>query len=177
MTQDPPSGWLQRHAGLAPPAGTALDLACGGGRQGRWLLAAGRPVLFCDRDLSRTADLAGRPGALLVRADLEAGGWPFARDGFALAVVANYLWRPLLPALFASVAPGGLLLYETFMAGNERFGRPRNPDFLLQPGELRRACPAGWQVLAFEEGEESAPRPAMRQKLAARRGPAAPDGR
>ena len=167
------SAWLKRHAGIAPHHGPALDLACGGGRQGRWLLAEGRQVLFCDRDLSGTADLAGRSGAWRVQADLEGrgegGGWPFRERAFALVVVANYLWRPRLPDIFAALAPGGALIYETFMAGNERFGRPRNPDFLLRPGELRDACPPDVEILDFMEGEVAEPRPAMRQAIAARR--------
>lgn len=176
MTEAGASAWLRRFAGAAPPGLPVLDLACGGGRQGRHLLALGHRVLFCDRDLSGVADLRGRPGAWLVQADLESAaaggdGWPFSPAAFGLVAVANYLWRPILPRVFAAIAPGGLLVYETFMAGNERFGRPRNPDFLLQPGELRDACPAGFDVLAFQEGEVALPRPAMRQCLAARRRP------
>ena len=167
------SAWLKRHAGNAPAqfqvGGPVLDLACGSGRQGRWLLSTGRQVLFCDRDLSGIADLAGRPDAWRLCADLEESGWPFRDRAFALVVVANYLWRPILPAIFAAVAPGGALVYETFMAGNERFGRPRNPDFLLRPGELRAACPPDFEILAFEEGETAVPQPAMRQSIAARR--------
>ncbi|MFC3225624.1 class I SAM-dependent methyltransferase [Marinibaculum pumilum] len=167
------SAWLKRHAGIAPHDGPALDLACGGGRQGRWLLAEGRQVLFCDRDLSGTANLAGRSGAWRVQADLEGGGerggWPFRDGSFALVVVANYLWRPILADIFAALAPGGVLVYETFMAGNERLGRPRNPDFLLRPGELRDICPPDLEILGFMEGEVTEPRPAMRQALAARR--------
>jgi len=164
-----PSDWLCRYAGAAPAGAVALDLACGAGRQGRYLLARGHPVLFCDRDLSGLTDLRGQARAWPVRADLERWGWPFAAGRFGLVVVANYLWRPLLPDLFAAVAPGGLLLYETFMAGQERFGRPTNPDFLLRPGELRDACPTGYLVLDFQQGEVASPRPAMRQCLAARR--------
>lgn len=174
MMAEAPSAWLRRFAAAVPAAGPVLDLACGGGRQGRLFLAQGRQVLFCDRDLSGIADLRGRADAWQVQADLESAaaggdGWPFAAGRFAAAIVANYLWRPILPRIFAAVAPGGLLLYETFMAGNERFGRPRNPDFLLRPGELRAACPPDFEILAFEEGEVAQPRPAMRQSIAARR--------
>lgn len=173
MSRAAASGWLRRFAGMGPAEALALDLACGHGRQGRLLLYQGHRVLFCDRDLAGVADLRARRHAWLVRADLEESGWPFAAGCFGLVVVANYLWRPLLPDIFAAVAPGGLLLYETFMAGQERLGRPTNPDFLLRPGELRDACPAGFRMLGFQEGEMRGPaggdRPAMRQCLAALR--------
>ncbi len=108
-------------------------------------------------------------GIRFVQADLENGPWPFEGQRFGAIVVTNYLHRPLFPHLAQSLAPGGVLIYETFMAGNERFGRPSNPDFLLQPGELLKAF-AVLEVLGFEEGEVERPKPAMTQRLSARRG-------
>jgi SAM-dependent methyltransferase len=130
------SSWVARFA-PALPDGPVLDVACGGGRHLRHFRDQGRPVVGIDRDLAGVADLAGSDRVELIQADLEGGApWPLGDRRFAGVVVANYLWRPLFPALVAAVAPGGWLLYETFAQGNERFGRPRNPDFLLAPGEL-----------------------------------------
>lgn len=166
----PASAWIRRFAPLLPAGGPVLDLACGSGRHLRLLLALGHPVTGLDRDLSGVADLAETPGVSLLRADLEGGGaFPLAGSRFAGVVVANYLHRPLLPALVQAVAPGGLLLYETFARGNERFGRPRNPDFLLRAGELLEAVRGKLRVLAYEDLEVAEPRPAAVQRIAARR--------
>src|SRR5688500_18521053 len=128
-----PSPWVERFAGLVPAGGPVLDLACGGGRHTGLVLSRGHPVTAVDRDASGLGDLGADPGLEVVEADLEDGGPVFTGEGplagraFAGVVVTNYLWRPLLPGLVAAVAPGGALLYETFAAGNERFGRPTNP--------------------------------------------------
>ncbi len=146
-----------------------LDVAAGGGRHSAFFLDRGHPVTAVDRDVSGLAFLAGRQGFEIVAADLESRPWPFSGRTFAAVVVVNYLWRPLFPALLGALAPGGLLLYETFAAGNERFGRPANPAFLLRPGELLAWVGGLLDVLSFEEGEEYEPRPAQRQRIAARR--------
>ncbi len=175
----PPSAWICRFAPLIPrgPADEAaparvLDLACGGGRHTRLFLGRGQAVTAVDRDLSGLADLAAHPGLERLEVDLEDGRpFPLAGRRFAGVVVTNYLHRPLLAPLVAAVAPGGLLLYETFAAGNAAFGRPRNPDFLLQPGELLEAVHGRLRVLAYEDLEVAAPRPACVQRIAARREP------
>jgi SAM-dependent methyltransferase len=162
----PPSPWIGRHLALAPAGGLALDLAAGGGRPSRLLLARGFRVVAVDREVSGLADLAGEARFEAVAAELEGGApWPLEGRRFDLITVANYLHRPLFPAIRRSLAPGGVLLYETFAVGNERFGRPRNPDFLLRPGELLAAF-ADLQVVAYEHGIDEA-RPAVRQRLAA----------
>lgn len=164
-----PSPWIRRFAWLVPAGGEVLDLACGSGRHARFFLSLGHPVLALDRDLSGVEDLRGQSGVTLCRADLEDGApFPLAGRRFAGVVVTNYLYRPLLPALVAAVAPGGALLYETFALGNERFGRPANPDYLLAPGELLRAVAGRLRVVAYEDLIDSEPRPAARQRLAAR---------
>ena len=144
-----PSAWVQRWSHLLPAGGTVLDVACGFGRHMRWFASRGHPVSGVDRDPSAIETLAGLGEAVL--ADIENGPWPFAGRTFGAVVVTNYLWRPLLPAIMLSVAPGGVLIYETFAAGNETVGKPARPDFLLQPGELLRACD-GLRVVAFEDG-------------------------
>jgi SAM-dependent methyltransferase len=164
-----PSPWIRRFARLVPAAGGVADIACGGGRHGRLFLAQGHPVLFADRDISGVADLKKRPDVEIVEADLEQGGWPLADRQFAGVVATNYLWRPVLPRMVALVAPGGLLLYETFAQGNEAFGHPRNPDFLLRPGELLETVRGRLDVLAYEQRVIGAPRPAVIQHIAARR--------
>lgn len=167
-----PSVWITDFAGLVPPGGEVLDLACGHGRHARWLLGKGYRVLAADIDTSGVADLRGHPGAELLEADLETGDWPFAPGRFAGIVVANYLHRPHFPRLVEALADGGVLLFETFAQGNERFGKPRNPDFLLRPGELLDAFQPVLQVVAYEHGLEWSPRPAVRQRLCAVKGEA-----
>lgn len=168
-----PSPWVRRFAAAIAPGATALDLACGSGRHARLLLAAGHPVLLVDRDLSRVADLRGRPDATFLEADLEGAPWPLHGQRFGAAIVTNYLWRPILPRIVETVAPGGLLLYETFALGNERFGRPRNPDHLLRPGELVETVRGRLDILAYGQVTLGPPRPAVVQHIAARRpGPA-----
>jgi SAM-dependent methyltransferase len=155
-----PSAWVARWAALIP-LGRVLDLACGSGRHCRLLLARGLEVVAVDRE-----PLA-LPGVRFVRADLEDGSpWPLPGERFQGIVVTNYLHRPLFPLLERSLSPGGVLIYETFMQGNERYGRPSNPAFLLQPGELWRAF-AGLHVIAFEQGRVLEPKTAMIQRLCA----------
>ena len=164
-----PSAWIRRFAPLVPAAGAVLDLACGGGRHSRLFLAAGHPVTAVDIAVSGLADVAGQQGLEIVEADLEDGRpFPLAGRRFAGVVVTNYLHRPLLPALVEAVAPGGLLIYETFARGNERFGKPRNPDHLLVPGELLEAARGRLRVLAYEDVLVEEPRPAAVQRIAAR---------
>ena len=153
-----------------PAGGATLDLACGKGRHTRLLLELGHPVLAVDRDLAGLADLKGAPGLELRELDLEDGRpFPFAARRFAGVVVTNYLHRPILPALVQAVAPGGLLIYETFARGNERFGKPANPDHLLEPGELLEAVRGALRVLAYEDLIVERPWPAAVQRIAARR--------
>lgn len=171
------SPWVQRCAAYLPAAGAVLDLACGGGRHARLLAQRGHAVEAVDRDAAALAQLAGVRGVTVRVADLEHGPWPYAGRHFSGIVVTNYLHRPLLPLIAGALAGDGVLVYETFMVGNERFGRPSNPDFLLRPQELLDlARAAGLRVLAYEEGAVETPRPAVLQRLCARRegGAAAP---
>jgi SAM-dependent methyltransferase len=165
---DHPSAWVARWARSVPP-GETLDLACGGGRHARLLAALGHPVLAVDRDAQALAQAAG-PGITTLQTDLEeeGAGWPFAPGRFAGIVVTNYLHRPLFGHLAEALAPDGMLVYETFAKGNERFGKPSNPAFLLAPGELLdMALRHGLRVLAYEDGSVDAPRPARVQRLCA----------
>jgi SAM-dependent methyltransferase len=165
-----PSAWITRFGPSIATGGTVLDLACGGGRHTRWFLDRGHPVVAVDRDLSGVADLRGRD-VELVEVDLEVGA-PLPTGGrtFAAVVVTNYLWRPILDDVATAVAPDGWLLYETFARGNERFGHPRTPEFLLRPGELLElARTHGLHVVAYEDLVVDEPRPAAVQHLAARR--------
>ncbi len=167
---DRPSGWVKRFAPLIPP-GEVLDLACGGGRHARLCAELGHAVLAVDRDPLALERAAG-PGIVTLRADLESDGgdtWPFEQDRFTGIVVTNYLHRPLFPCLFRSLAPGGVLIYETFAVGNEYFGKPSNPLFLLGRAELldviARESRHSLRVIAFEDGYVEAPKPAMVQRI------------
>ena len=147
--------------------GPLLDLACGGGRHARLFAARGVEVVAVDRESQVLPETIR-----FVQADLEDGSpWPFAGRRFAAIVVANYLHRPLFPRIVESLDEGGVLIYETFMVGNEKFGRPSNPQFLLRPGELLEAFGA-LQVAGFEQGRVERPKTAMIQRLCALRGPA-----
>jgi SAM-dependent methyltransferase len=163
-----PSPWVVRFAGLVSSGGDVLDVACGSGRHTRLFLERGHRVVAIDRDLSGIADLAEHPRLESVEADLEQGGpFPLSGRSFAAVVVANYLHRPLLPALVAAVDADGVFVYETFSAGNERFGRPRNPDFLLRPGELLDAVRGRLRVIAYEDVVVDRPSPAAIQRVCA----------
>jgi SAM-dependent methyltransferase len=165
------SPWIARWAHLVPPNGTVLDVACGHGRHTRFFAQRGCRVTAVDRDADALASLHGV--AEIVQADIENGPWPFASREFDAVVVTNYLWRPLLPAILACVAPGGVLLYETFAVGNEAFGKPSRPDFLLKPAELLAVC-AGLQVIAFEQGRLHDPDRVVQRIAASRPGKSPP---
>jgi SAM-dependent methyltransferase len=161
-----PSPWVMRWAPMIRPGGTVLDVACGAGRHARWLARLGFEVDAVDRDPALFGDPP--PGVTLLGADLEDGPWPYPKRRFDGIVVTNYLHRPLLPILAAALEPGGVLVYETFAQGNERFGKPSNPAFLLAPGELLEAVRGRLRVLAYEDLTVEAPRPAALQRIAAR---------
>ncbi len=164
-----PSAWVRRFAPLIPAGGRVLDLACGSGRHTRFLAGLGHSVVAVDRDEDALATLAGVPNVRTVCADLEGGPWPFMSEVFSGIVVTNYLWRPLMPLLMAAVDKGGVLIYETFMLGNEAFGKPSNPAFLLRKDELRFIVREHLDILAFEQGEVQQPRPMVVQRICASR--------
>ena len=144
-----PSEWVRRWSHLIAPHSAVLDVACGAGRHLRYLRELGHTVVGVDRSAEAIAACAGLGDMVL--ADIENGPWPFAGRRFGGVVVTNYLWRPLLPTIVASVAPGGVLVYETFAQGNETVGRPARAEFLLAPGELLQAC-QDLRVVAYEHG-------------------------
>ncbi len=173
-----PSPWVNRFAPLVVAAAgkrrPVLDLACGNGRHARRFLALGCRVVALDRNLGPVMDLAADGAAEVVGADLETGapvfsqGGPLAGRTFAAAVVVNYLYRPLFPALLDALDPGGVFIYETFARGNERFTRPRNPDHLLCSGELLQLVRGRMQVVAYEHGlVETGPLPGVIQRICA----------
>lgn len=160
-----PSAWIARFAGLVPAGAEILDVATGGGRHSRFFVQRNNPVTAVDRDISA---LRGVAGIDALEIDLEDGNpWPFADRRFGGVIVTNYLHRPILPGIVGAVAPGGALLYETFAVGNERFGKPSSPAFLLRPGELLDAVRGRLRVIAYEDVELAEPKPAMVQRIAA----------
>ncbi len=169
MTADAPSAWVARWTARLAAGTSALDVACGSGRHARLLAERGCRVTALDRDPASAQALANEPNVEFVHADLEADTWPLPDRTFDAIVVTNYLHRPLFSALKRALAPGGLLVYETFAAGNAAFGRPSNPDYLLRPRELLDVFGTRLRVLAFEDGFVAQPKPAMVQRIAARK--------
>lgn len=164
------SFWVERFLPLITAGGSVLDLACGNGRHSLLLAEHGYRVEAVDRDAEALAGISARaPGVVTRTADLEDGPWPYHGCTFDGIVVTNYLYRPLLPMLLNALDVNGILIYETFMVGNERFGKPSNPAFLLRPGELLDVVRRRLTVVAFEQGETDAPRPAVVQRLCATR--------
>ena len=149
---EPPSAWVKRWSHLVKPQGTVLDVACGYGRHAYYFYEKNHAVALVDRAQAAIDSIAIPAHACeKVTADIENGPWPFTGRQFDAVVVTNYLWRALMPALLASLSPGGVLIYETFAAGNETVGKPSRPDFLLRPGELLDIC-KDLRVVAFEDG-------------------------
>jgi SAM-dependent methyltransferase len=165
-----PSPWVLRWALLVRPGAEVLDLACGHGRHARHFAARGCRVLAVDRDEAALASLAAVTGIVTRVADLEGAAWPLASTTFDAVVITNYLHRPLFGPILAALRPGGVLIYDTFMLGNERFGRPSNPNFLLRPGELLDVVRGQLEVVAFEQGQVETPKPAIVQRLCAVKG-------
>ena len=162
---DTPSRWVERWAALIPAGGRVLDVAAGGGRHSRWLAAQGHTVDAVDRDADAVAGLNSVPGVRALAADIENGRWPYERGVYAGVVVTNYLHRPLFPDLIAALTENGVFIYETFAAGNERYGRPSNPQFLLRTGELLELVRDRLKVVAFEDIFVTDPKPAMVQRI------------
>jgi SAM-dependent methyltransferase len=163
-----PAPWIVRFAHLVPTGARVLDLACGEGRHARLFAARGCKVLAVDRDVGALAALAAVPGVETRALDLETGRWPLGGERFDAIVVVNYLHRPLFAPLLAALAPHGTLLYDTFARGNEVYGRPSNPDFLLERDELVQRVAGRLTVVAFEQGAVAeSERKAVVQRLAA----------
>lgn len=162
-----PLPWVRRYVRLIPAGSRVLDLACGSGRHARCLLEQGYRVVAADIDLTGVNDLAHDDRVELVQADLERAQWPFEKKQFGGIIVTNYLHRPLFSNLIDSLDDEGVLIYDTFARGNERFGRPSNPDYLLREGELLDAFGIALNVMAYACGEVGEPAPAVRQSLCA----------
>jgi SAM-dependent methyltransferase len=165
-----PSPWVCRWSALIRRGGSVLDVACGNGRHLRWLQQQGFAVTGVDRDEPALASL--RACGEVIVADIENAPWPLTGRRFDAVVVTNYLWRALLPTLREALAPGGTLIYETFAVGNERYGKPSNPAFLLRAGELLEAC-RDLEIVAYEDGLLDHPLRRV-QRVVARRQPAEP---
>jgi len=167
---------VRRFGGCIRDGGTVLDLACGSGRHSRYFIRRGHPVTAVDIDTDAIVGVGidttpDRDSAALeiIEADLEQGAWPVAGRRFDGIVVVNYLHRPHLPLLCEALTPGGVLLFDTFAVGNERYGRPANPDYLLEPGELLQTFGARLELIAYQHGLVCEPSPAVRQCVCVRR--------
>ena len=180
---EPASGWVQRWSHLVKPQGVVLDVACGRGRHAHWFYERNHALALVDisqdaiYSIAKTIPLPSDRCEAVV-ADIENGPWPFTGRQFDAVVVTNYLWRALMPTLLASLAPGGVLIYETFTQGNETVGKPSRPDFLLRTGELLEVC-NGLRIVAFEDGFHAGPEgqsPRFVQRIAAVRETAGASG-
>jgi SAM-dependent methyltransferase len=167
MNDHAPSPWVVRFAPLIGRGARVLDLAAGQGRHAVFFAARQARVVAADRDPVALATFAATPGVETRAVDLETGPWPFASERFDAIVAVRYLHRALFPHLLASLADDGVVLYETFAAGNESYGRPTNPAFLLAPSELLEFARDRLTVVAFEQGLVAGPQPAVQQRLAA----------
>ncbi len=168
--QNPPSDWVKRFADLMPHGGVVLDLACGTGRNGRFFLNRGCEIVLLDKSIAAVADLTLNQHVEVIAWDLEQGpGWPFKGRCFDGIIVTNYLYRPIFGHLVDAIAPGGVLIYETFAQGNERFGKPSNPNFLLKKEELIEMIRPALRVVAFEDIVVTEPRPAVIQHIVGKR--------
>ncbi|HYS64675.1 MAG TPA: class I SAM-dependent methyltransferase [Paraburkholderia sp.] len=163
-----PSRWVRHWAHLVAAGGAVLDVASGAGRHARFFASLGHPVTAIDRDAAALDTMRGEPLITTLAADIEGAAWPLPGEAkFAAVVVTNYLHRPLFPRLLHSLAPGGVLVYETFAQGNESVGKPSNPAFLLAPGELLDVVRGRLRVVAFQDGFLAQPRPAYVQRICA----------
>ncbi|MFA5082715.1 MAG: class I SAM-dependent methyltransferase [Hydrogenophilaceae bacterium] len=159
--------WVARWAEMIPAHGRVLDLACGNGRHAVLLAGLGHPVEAVDIDLALSEPVRATPGVSWRQHDLEAQAWPFESGAYQGVVVTNYLHRPLFPLLIEALSPGGVLIYATFSMGQEVYGRPRNPQHLLMPGELLEAVRGRMRVVAYEDVLEAGEPPARVQRLCA----------
>ncbi len=160
-----PSPWVMMCCQEIPAGATVLDLACGQGRHAIYLRDHGYSVTALDRDITAVQDIGGIE---VIEADLENNNsWPLGNRMFDAVVVVNYLHRPLFSSLLSAVKRGGVLIYETFMEGQQAYGRPTNPDFLLQSGELKRVIGEAFDIIQFEEGYASEPTPNVKQRICA----------
>ena len=167
-----PSAWVTQWAHLVEAGGTVLDVAAGSGRHARWFASRGHAVLAVDRDEEALRSMTGATRISTLAADLENAAWPLKADErFAAVVVTNYLHRPLFSPLADALAPGGVLIYETFAVGNESVGKPSNPAFLLKPGELLDAFHPRLRIIAYQDGFASVPRASYVQRICAVREP------
>jgi SAM-dependent methyltransferase len=171
---EPVSDWVQRYAQLVRKQGSVLDVACGAGRHAKFFAAMGMKVTGVDKNAAALAELT-QHGIETLWADIENGLWPFEGRSFDMVIVTNYLWRPLLPHIAACVSERGVIIYETFAQGNERYGKPSNPDYLLAADELMQhfGPKQGFEVIAYEDITLEKPKPARVQRIAAVKQPAA----
>lgn len=170
-TSNKPSNWVTRFAPLIEAGGSVLDLACGNGRHSIYLASSGFSVTAVDRNIPNISQNFKQ--IRWIETDLENGDKSLLENQhFMGVIVTNYLYRPLIPAIINALDDNGVLIYETFSLGNEQYGRPSNPDFLLKPGELLSLCSERLRIIAYEEGTIKDPKLSVKQRICAINGPA-----
>ena len=162
-----PSPWFVKYAPLINKKGRVLDLACGNGRHAIWLAKQGYQVDVIDRDVDVVSNMVGMDNIKVSIIDIETGDWPQSDQRYDGLIVSRYLYRPLLHTFATMLNPRGVLIYETFMMGNECYGKPSNPDFLLLPNELLEIYSPLLNIISFEQVHEEMPRPAVMQRICA----------
>tara|TARA_Y100001970_G_C14259923_1_gene879517 strand:+ start:15129 stop:15680 length:552 start_codon:yes stop_codon:yes gene_type:complete len=164
---DQPSEWVMRFSNYITPKSKVLDVACGSGRHSSLMLSLGHRVTSIDIDVSGLFYLKRQSNLRIIETDLENKPWPLGKEKFQAIIVTNYLYRPLIPQLVNSLSTNGLLIYETFAKGNEVFGRPRNPKYLLDRGELISFFSDKLNIIAYEDLEVISPRKSVKQRICA----------
>lgn len=162
------SPWIEKYANLIPNRNPVLDLACGSGRHSFFLAAMGHDVVAIDINTEAIGKHSIPHNLHIKEWDLEGRTWPFPKEKFSGIVVVNYLWRPLFPQMLFSLEAGGIMIYETFAEGNEKYGRPKNPEYLLAADELKQAC-SQTDILHYQHGFVETPDPAVKQYIVARK--------
>ena len=161
-----PSDWVKQHIRIIPPKGTVLDLACGAGRHTRLLIETGRRVIALDYNIRQLEYLSGEDSLTIIRHNLEVkNSWPFNPLTFDGIIVTNYLYRPLYSCIIDALAVNGVLIYQTFAVGNEKYGRPRNPKYLLKEDELLEVFGKKLNVVDYSHGYIKKPSPAVIQSI------------
>ena len=160
-----PNKWVECYSSLIPSGGSVLDLACGSGRHTGMLLNKGYQVTAVDIDTTLIKQNFSNKNLNIVKCDLESlSFWPFEKNSFLGIIVVNYLHRPLFSKIIESLREEGVLVYQTFADGHSRYGKPKNPDYLLKRGELKTVFDS-MKIISYQHGYLSYPSQSIIQRI------------